>query len=181
MQYSSPRPGRRAAGSVGPDPAFAPQLFQDEPDGLVTDTGHCRPDVGEAERGRRVAQDVLADALLLGPGGLGRRRSVGEDGVGVGDHAGEVAEPGPWVGGAFMPAVGGVQERLVVGVGRFGDRLLEAHVAADRVAVLAEHGAGEQAGDSPVAVLEGMDDEEVEDEQPGQEHRMVLARRDRSS
>ncbi len=52
----------------------------------------------------------------------------------------------------------------------------QTHVAADRVAVLAEHGAGEQASDSPVAVLEGVDDEKVEDEQPGQEHRMVLAR-----
>jgi hypothetical protein len=35
------------------------------------------PDIGEAERGRRVAQDVLADALLFGPVGLGRGRAVG--------------------------------------------------------------------------------------------------------
>ena len=63
--------------------------------------------------------------------------------------------------------MGGVQERLVVGISRFGDRLLKAHVAADRVAVLAEHGIGEQAGHSPVTVLEGVDDEDVEDEQPG--------------
>jgi hypothetical protein len=28
-----------------------------------------------------VAQDVLADALLLGPGSLGRGRAAGEDGV----------------------------------------------------------------------------------------------------
>lgn len=62
-------------GSVGPDPAFVPQLFQDEPDGLVAHTWHCRPDVGETERDRRVAQDVLAGALLLGPGSLGRGRA----------------------------------------------------------------------------------------------------------
>ena len=79
----------------------------------------------------------------------------------------------------FVPAVGGVKERLVVGVGRFGNRLLEAHVASDCIAVLAEQGAGEQAGDSSFAVLERVDHEEVEDEQAGQEHRVVLARRDR--
>ena len=145
----------------------------------LADAWHCRPDVSEAERGGRVTQDVLADALLLGPRGPGRGRAVGEDGVGAGDHAGEVAEPGPRVAGPFVPAVGGVQERLVVGVGRLGDLLLKAHVAAHRVAVLAEQGAGEQAGDPSVAVLERVDDEKVEDEQAGQEHRMVLARRDR--
>jgi hypothetical protein len=45
--------------------------------------------------------------------------------------------------------------------------------------VLVEHGAGQQAGYSPVAVLEGMDDEKVQDEQPGQEDWVVLACRDR--
>ena len=86
--------------------------------------------------------------------------------TGTGDHLGEVAEPGPWVGGAFVPATGGVQERLVVGVSGFGDGLFEAHVAADGVPVLSEHGAGEQAGYSSVSVLKGVDNEKVEDEQP---------------
>src|SRR5712692_4862192 len=114
-------PGRGAACSIGPDLAFAPQLLQDEPDGLVTDTWRCRPDVCEAERGRCVAQDVFPDALLLGPWGPGRGRAISEDGVGTGDHAGEIAEPGPRVGGAFVPAVGGVQERMVVSISRLGD------------------------------------------------------------
>jgi hypothetical protein len=43
--------------------------------------------------------------------------------------------------------------------------------------VLAEQCAGDQAGDPPVAVLEWVDDEEVENEQAGQEHRVMLARR----
>lgn len=55
----------------------------------------------------------------------------------------------------------------------------ELWAAADRVAVVTEHGASEQASDSPVAVLKGVDDKKVQDEQPGHEHRMVLARRDR--
>ncbi len=63
-----------------------------------------------------MAQDMLADAVLFGPWGLSRGRAAGEDGVGTGEHAGEVAEPGPRVGGALVPAVGGVQERLVVRV-----------------------------------------------------------------
>jgi len=46
---------------------LVPELFQDEPDGLITDTWHRRPDVGEAEGVGCVPQDVLADALLLGP------------------------------------------------------------------------------------------------------------------
>jgi hypothetical protein len=46
-------------------------LLQDEPDGLVADAWHGRPDLGKAESGWRVAQDVLADALLLGSRGLG--------------------------------------------------------------------------------------------------------------
>jgi hypothetical protein len=60
--------------------------------------------------------DVLSDALLLGTWGSGRGGAAGEDGVGVGDHAGEVAEPGPRIGGAFVPAVRGVQKRLIIGV-----------------------------------------------------------------
>ena len=66
------RPGSRAACSVGPDLAFASQLFQGEPDRLVADAWHCRPDVSEGECSGRVTQYVLADALLLGsrsPGG----------------------------------------------------------------------------------------------------------------
>jgi hypothetical protein len=55
--------------------------------------------------------------------------------------------------------MGGFQERLVIGVRRFGDRLLEAHVAFDGVSMLGEHGIGQQAGHSPVAVLKGVDDE----------------------
>ena len=50
---------------------------------------------------------------------------------------------------------------------RVGDRLLKAHVTADRVAVVAEQGTGEQAGHPPVAVLERVDDEKVEEEQAG--------------
>ncbi len=95
----------------------------------------------------------------LVPGVWAAAAPVGEDGVGTGDHSGEVAEPGPWVGGAVVPAVGGIQERLVVSVSRFGNRLLKAHVAAHRVAALAEHGIGEQAGHSSVAVLKGVDNE----------------------
>ena len=72
-----PRPGRGAACSVGPDLALAPQLLQGEPDRVVTDAWHCRPDVSEAERGERVTQYVLADALLLGPRGPGGRGAVG--------------------------------------------------------------------------------------------------------
>jgi len=45
--------------------------------------------------------------------------------------------------------------------------------------VIREQGSGEQAGDSPVAVLEGVDDEKLEDEQAGQEHGVVLAGRGR--
>jgi len=45
--------------------------------------------------------------------------------------------------------------------------------------VLGEHGIGKQAGYPPVAVLERVDDEKVDDEQPAQEHRMVLAVGDR--
>ena len=37
--------------------------------------------------------------------------------------------------------------------------------------MLARQGACEQTGDLPVAVLEGVDDEKVEDKQAGQEHR----------
>jgi hypothetical protein len=66
------RPGRGAACPVGPDLAFALQLLQDEPDRLVADAWHCRPDVGEAEDHERVAQDVLSDALLLRPRTPGR-------------------------------------------------------------------------------------------------------------
>jgi hypothetical protein len=64
---SIPRPSRGAARSIGPHLAFAPQLLQDEPDRLVADAWHCRPDVGEAEGGGHVAQDVLADTFLLRP------------------------------------------------------------------------------------------------------------------
>src|SRR5215471_13301235 len=59
-----PCPGCGAACSVGPDLAFTPPLLQDEPDCLVADAWHCRPDVGETEGGGCMAQDVLADALL---------------------------------------------------------------------------------------------------------------------
>jgi hypothetical protein len=45
--------------------------------------------------------------------------------------------------------------------------------------MLGEHGIGQQAGHSSVAVLKGVDDENVEDEQPGQKHWMVLARSNR--
>lgn len=100
-----------------------------------------------------MAQDVLADALLFGPGGLRRGRTVGEDGVGTGDQAAEVAEPRPRVSGPFVRAVRGVQERLVVGISRLSDRLLKADVAAHRVAMLAEQGTCEQASHSSVAVL----------------------------
>jgi hypothetical protein len=59
------------------------ELFQDEPDGLVTDTWHGRPDVGKAEPDWCMAQDVLTDALLLGSRGLRRGRTIGEHGVGA--------------------------------------------------------------------------------------------------
>jgi len=59
----------------------------------------------------------------------------------------------------------GVQERLIVGVSRFGDRLLKAHVATHRVTVPTEHGTSEQPGHSPVAILEGVNDEQVQYEQ----------------
>ena len=65
-------PRRGPAGSVGPHLALVLQLFQDEPDGLVTDARHGRSDVCKAERDRRAAQDVITDALLLGPGSLSR-------------------------------------------------------------------------------------------------------------
>jgi hypothetical protein len=61
-----PGPGRGAAGSVGPHFALVLELFQDEPDGLVADTWNGSSDVGKTESGRRVAQDMLADTLLLG-------------------------------------------------------------------------------------------------------------------
>ena len=65
-----PGPSCRAAGPVGSDLALVFELFQDKPDGLVADAWHGCPDVGEAERDWRMAQDVLADALLLGSWGL---------------------------------------------------------------------------------------------------------------
>src|SRR3981081_3685635 len=98
IRYPSPRCG--AAGSVGPHLALVLELVQDEPDGLVTDAWNGRPDVCEAECGWCVAQDVLADALLLGSRGLSCCRAIGEDGVGVGGHVGEVAEAGDWIGRA---------------------------------------------------------------------------------
>src|SRR5215470_9419776 len=61
-----PGPGCRAAGPVRSDLALVFELVQDKPDGLVADTWHGCPDVGEAERDRCMAQDVLADAQLLG-------------------------------------------------------------------------------------------------------------------
>jgi len=70
-----------------------------------------------------VAQDVLADALLLGPRGPRGGRAIGEDSVGIGDHAGEVPEPGPRVCDALVPAMSGIQKGLVVTVSRFGNRL----------------------------------------------------------
>src|ERR1017187_1238563 len=92
-----PGPRCGAAGAVSPHLVVVLELFQDEPDGLVADTRHGCPDVCEAERGGCAAQDVIADTLLLGPGSLSRSRAISEDGVGAGDHDGEVAEPGPWV------------------------------------------------------------------------------------
>src|SRR5260370_17290428 len=135
-----PCPSRGAAGSVGAHLALVLELFQDEPDRLVTDTWHCRPDVCEAERGRCVAQDVFTDALLLGSGGLSCGRAIGENGVAVDDDTGHEAEPGPSASPVTVPAMGGLQERLVVGVRRLGDRLLEAHVTTDGVSMLGEHG-----------------------------------------
>jgi hypothetical protein len=73
----------------------------------------------------------------------------------------------------------GLQQRVVVGVRRFGDCLLRADVAADGVAVPGEHGAGQYASHSPVAVCKGVDDEKVENKQSRQKHGMVLARRNR--
>src|ERR1022692_2486079 len=92
------------------------------------------------------------------------------------DHADEVAEPGPCVGGTVVPAAGGFEERLVVGVRRLGDRLFEAHVVSDRVSMLDEHGVGEYASHASVAILKGVNDEKVEDEQSGQKHWMVVIR-----
>ncbi len=43
--------------------------------------------------------------------------------------------------------------------------------------MLAKQGACEQTGDLPVAVLEGVDDEKVEDKQARQEHRVMLGPR----
>jgi hypothetical protein len=126
-----------------------------------------------------VAQDVLAHAMLLGPGTPRRSRPVGEDRTGFGDHAGEVPEPRPRVGPALVPSMRGIQQGPVVRVIRFGDGLFKAHVAAHRVTVVAENRASEQPGRSPIAVLERVDDEQVQYEQPGEEHRMVSARRNR--
>src|ERR1017187_5362466 len=105
IRHPGPRCG--APGSVGPHLALVLEVFQNEPDGLVANARHSRPDVGEAERDLCTTQDVLADALLLGSGGLSRGRAIGEDGVGTGDHAGEVAKPGPWVACTVVTAVGG--------------------------------------------------------------------------
>jgi hypothetical protein len=58
-------------------------LFQDEPDGLIADAWHGRPDIGEAEPYWGVAQDVFADPVLLRSRGLGRGRAIGEDGIGA--------------------------------------------------------------------------------------------------
>src|ERR1022692_2939296 len=63
IRHPGPRCG--AAGAVGPHFGLVLELFQDEPDGLVTDAWHGRPDVCQAERDWCVAQDVFADALLL--------------------------------------------------------------------------------------------------------------------
>jgi hypothetical protein len=45
--------------------------------------------------------------------------------------------------------------------------------------MLDEHGVGEYASHSPVAILEGVNDQQVEDEQSGQQHWMVFARSNR--
>ena len=85
-----PGPRRGAPSAVSPRLALVLELFEDQPDGLVADTRHGRPDVRETERDGCAAQAVNADALLL-------------------------AEPGPWIGGIVVPVAGGFEERLVVG------------------------------------------------------------------
>jgi hypothetical protein len=48
-------------------------------------------------------------------------RAIGEDGVCIGDHAGEVAQPGPWVvGGALVPAAR--RNRMLVALEEVIDR-----------------------------------------------------------
>jgi hypothetical protein len=58
--------------------------------------------------------------------------------------------------------------------------LFEAYVSSDGVSVLDEHGVGKYAGHAPITVLKRMDDEKIQDEQSGQQNRMVFARSDRA-
>jgi hypothetical protein len=78
-----------------------------------------------------------------------------------------------------VPAVCGVQEGAVVRVRGFGDELFQRDEAADLIAGVVEERIGQGAGNATVAAREGVDREEIEDEQADQQHGMVATLRDR--
>ena len=63
-------------------------------------------------------------------------------------------------------------QRFVVGVLGVEDQLLDGHVAADAVPGGLHQVSGDEPGDTPVAVTEGVDAQQVEPERSGDQQRM---------
>jgi hypothetical protein len=95
--------------------------------------------------------------------------------IGGDDDAEEVVGPGSEVMGALVPPGRRALERLVIRLLALLDELLEADVAPDLVAADVEEPEADQPRHAPVAVAEGVDDQEVQDVGGREQQRRVHA------
>lgn len=76
--------------------------------------------------------------------------------------------------GILVTVVGGFQQARVVLVGGLGDQLLERDVPADPVSRFGQQSVDHYACYASVPVVEGMDGQQIQDEQPDQQNRVVI-------
>ena len=123
-----------------------------------------------------MVEHVVPDPVLLGDARTMISGTSREGLVRVGDHLDEEAEPRPGVVATVLPADGRPRQGVVIGVASFVDEPLEGDITPDAIADLGEQARAEQARESPIAVDERVNREEVECEQ-SHEQRTVVAPR----
>jgi len=123
-------PACAGAPAGGRDLPRVAEFVEHKPHRRWTYTWECPLDVARAKFEGCVAQDVLADAILLGaPVGTGGGNALLEIFIGAVEDLDQERRPWPDRVLTRMPATLRFVEALVVGVLRLEDALLDAHIA----------------------------------------------------
>ena len=148
---------------------FRAHLAQDVTHHVSADAGAVMLEVRDAER-TKTARDRTSH--LIGLGSLECGDAHLEFVVSSNEHAPEIVEPGMGVVLVGVPRPRTSVERVIVGLARFLDDALEAHVAPYLVVEVIQEQQREKLPDASVPITERMDAQEVEDRERHEDERV---------